>query len=83
MIEVGKHLPAIWSKAAADLDGIIDILKMTPDDDRPKKVIFAKVIINSEKAQNRKLSIGFSDNISVFLNNNLEYEGDSVIIDTR
>lgn len=64
-----------WQNVSADADGTVDLIKLTPEDSYGKKVIYAKVTINSERRQRRKLSLGFSDNITVFLNGTLLYEG--------
>ena len=37
--------------------------------------VFAKVILNSEKAQYKNLSLGYSDRVQVFLNGQLLYRG--------
>jgi hypothetical protein len=39
------------------------------------KVVYARTIINSDRDQRKKLSIGYSDDVSVFLNGKILYRG--------
>ena len=43
----------------------------------PKDVVFAKAIIHSERAQVKKLSFGYSDDVSIFLNGQIFFTGKS------
>ncbi len=63
-----------YSELKADSTGIVNLAKLQGIS-KGKDTVFAKIIINSEKNQIKKLDFGFSDRVKVFVNDKAVYEG--------
>jgi hypothetical protein len=63
-----------WHHLLTDDRGIAD-LSILSGIEQNKNTVFAKLIIESEKAQLKKLSFGFSDRARLYFNNRLLYAG--------
>lgn len=68
-----------WQSMATDERGIID-LSMLAGTAPGKNTMFAKLVIESDKATVKKLSFGFSDRAWVYFNNKLLYSGADVFM---
>lgn len=82
-----------WEEVQAEAPGIVAINRYRPSphprvtfandfskrlDPQPgMKVVYARTIINSDREQVKKLSLGYSDDVSVFLNGKILYRGRS------
>lgn len=63
-----------WNKLVTENSGLANLARVQgvePD----KNTAFARITINSEQEQVKKLSFGFSDRIKVYLNDKLLYGG--------
>jgi len=69
-------VPATWSVAGADPDGLLNISRFR---DKPwsTSVVLARASIRSERAQVKKLFFGYSDAIRIYLNGRPIFEGQS------
>lgn len=66
-----------WRKVTADPTGLVDIGRYLETRPQLPGCVLARTTITSEKAERRKLAFGYSDEISVFLNGELLFRGDS------
>jgi hypothetical protein len=66
-----------WEKVKIDTSGVLNFYKYSPIT-REKNVIIAKVTLNSVKDQLLPLKFGFSDFVTVYLNNKAIYTGEDV-----
>ncbi len=63
-----------WKGLKADDQGIVDLSLLSGA--VPKRnTVFARVVVHADKPGIKKLSFGFSDRASVYLNNQLLYAG--------
>ena len=66
-----------WRPATPDARGLVDIARFL---DRPPRLpgcVVARTTITTDAPEKRKLLFGYSDEISIFLNNRLLFRGDS------
>lgn len=63
-----------WWPIEEDVSGTTNFSRII-DLSEDANSVFAKVILNSEKAQYKNLSLGYSDRVQVFLNGQLLYRG--------
>jgi len=63
-----------WTKLDAEKTGLVNLAQLQKPEEN-KDTVFAKVNINSEKDQIKKLDFGFSDRVRVYLNNKLLFAG--------
>ena len=66
-----------WKKATCRPDGIVDISRYHPRSGNSPDVVLARATVVSEKDEHRLFSFGYSDLISVFLNGELVFIGNS------
>ena len=65
-----------WTKLNSENSGLVN-LAIIGEKTKTQNTVFAKIIINSSKAQVKKINFGFSDEAKVFFNNNLIYGGNN------
>jgi hypothetical protein len=63
-----------WQKLSTEKSGLANIATLAVLNEK-QNTVFAKVIIESDKAQVKKFIFGFSDRVKVFVNNQLIYSG--------
>jgi hypothetical protein len=63
-----------WKKLESETNGVTNLGRLYGVDDA-KYTVFAKLIIESEQDQIKKMRFGFSDEIKVYLNDRLIYGG--------
>lgn len=66
-----------WQKVIGEATGLVDVGKVHGRTGRETDVVFAKTVIESDAAQTKKFVFGYSDAISVFLNGEILYFGNS------
>jgi hypothetical protein len=66
-----------WRPVAADGTGLVDIARHLESPPRLPQCVVARTTISTEEPERRKLLFGYSDEISVFLNGQLLFRGDS------
>lgn len=66
-----------WQQHKIDTSGILNFYKYSPIANN-KNCIVARIVINSLKAQVKPLSLGFSDIVTVYLNDKAIYAGSDV-----
>lgn len=74
-----------WSMVQSDSDGLVNISRFrakaaaarTDVAGNEKSVAFAKAIIHSDQDQIRRMSFGYSDEVSIFLNGKILFSADS------
>jgi len=64
-----------YTKLKSDATGITNLAKVQGIDDE-KDTVFAKIVINSDTSQIKKMDFGFANKVKVYLNGNLLFEGD-------
>jgi len=73
-----QTLPALkWTRVSADDTGLVDIARTTRKTGPEPQCVVARATIHSDKDELKKLSFGYSDEISVFLNGNVLFRGNS------
>lgn len=65
-----------WSTLGTEPSGLANLSLVHPLT-REANTVFAKVTVVSDRAQSKKLAIGYSDRIRVFLNDHLLYSGNN------
>jgi hypothetical protein len=63
-----------WQPLPSEKTGLVNIATVTGFT-KERNTVFAKVIIESDRAQVKKFIFGFSDRVKVFLNNQLLFSG--------
>ena len=63
-----------WKKLRSESNGVTNLARLSGIDDL-KNTVFAKLIIESEQDQIKKMRFGFSDEVKVYLNDRLIYQG--------
>jgi len=66
-----------WQRVIADRSGLVDVARFLEDQPQLPQCVLARTAITVEKPERRKLLFGYSDEISVFLNGELLFRGDS------
>jgi hypothetical protein len=64
-----------WQKVKGEASGLVDIARYVKKSEREQEVVLAKVVVHSEKEQIKKLSFGYSDKVSIFLNDDILFSG--------
>ncbi len=64
-----------YTELKSDFTGITNLAKVQGIDDE-KDTVFAKIVINSDSSQIKKMDFGFANKVKVYLNGNLLFEGD-------
>jgi len=67
----------VWKKVQCRPDGIVDISHYFPRLGNAPDAVFARTTIESATEDNKLLAFGYSDIVSVFLNNKLLFSGNS------
>lgn len=76
MTPKAQNLKLVSNKRVTDSDGILNVTKhMIFDNEIEKRIIYVKTSIISEKDQLKKLSLGYSDNVEIYLNDVILFEG--------
>jgi DNA-binding beta-propeller fold protein YncE len=65
-----------WQAVRAEADGLVDISRFHPRSNAPD-LVFARTRIDAETDKTVKLNLGYSDFVTVFLNDRLLYNGAS------
>jgi len=58
-----------------EASGLVDIARYVKKSRGKNEVVLAKVVVHSEKEQIKKLSFGYSDKVSIFLNDDILFSG--------
>jgi sugar lactone lactonase YvrE len=66
-----------WQKADCEPDGMVNVARYVTRAGREPDCVIARTIIASEKAQSRKYLFGYSDAVTVFLNGEALFSGES------
>jgi len=66
-----------WQQVTADRSGLVDVARFLDNPPQLPQCMLARTAITVEKPERRKLLFGYSDEISVFLNGELLFRGDS------
>ncbi len=66
-----------WQRVKPDDSGLVDVARFLEHDPQLPQCVLARTTLVSERAERRKLFFGYSDEISVFLNGELLFRGDS------
>jgi len=66
--------PLTWKKLECETSGLANVSKVLKLESR-KNTVFARVLIDSDSRQIKKLKFGFSDRVKVYLNDRLLYGG--------
>ena len=73
-----QKLPELkWKKALIEDSGLVDIARVYGKATAEPLCILAKTVIYSEQASLQKLNFGYSDEISIFLNQQILFRGNS------
>ncbi len=67
-----------WQKVEADINGLVNVSRFIPKSPRGAKSIFAKTTIHSKEEKQMKVAFGYSDVVSIFLNREIIFAGNSV-----
>ncbi len=65
-----------WNRLEAEPTGLINISKLHPRN-REKSTVLAKVLIQSDKTQVKRMDFGYSDRAYIFCNNQILYSGNN------
>lgn len=65
-----------WKELAAEPSGTANLATISDFDRIERNTVFAKLEINSDKAQTKKLTLGFSDRAIVYCNGRAIFSGD-------
>ncbi|NIM16527.1 MAG: hypothetical protein GTO45_31325, partial [Candidatus Aminicenantes bacterium] len=76
LLSTADKAPLKWKTLACESTGLANISKITKLEPG-KNTVFARININSDKQQIKKLKFGFSDRIKVYLNDRLLYAGNN------
>ena len=66
-----------WQKATSEPSGLLDISRYARRTPGGPDVVFVKATVYSEKEETKKFLFGYSDAVSVFLNGDILFAGDS------
>jgi sugar lactone lactonase YvrE len=73
-----QELPPIqWRGVTAEPPGLVNISRTVKRSGREPDCVIARAILPAPQAQDKKLLFGYSDQISVFLNGQILFSGDS------
>jgi len=66
---------APWQRVTAEPSGLVDIARSMGPDESGRSTAFARTTVRSDERRRVKLSIGYSDDVTVFLNGRPVYSG--------
>lgn len=66
-----------WKKISGESTGLVDIARTHAKQGADPECVLAKTTIQSDKDQIKKLVFGYSDEVSIFLNGNILFRGNS------
>jgi len=66
-----------WQEVRCRPNGLVDVSRLHSRNPRVPEVVVAKATIVAEEAGRRKLDFGYSDEVSLFLNGEVLFHGDS------
>jgi len=66
-----------WKKVSADVSGLVDVARFLDAQPQLPACVVARTVITSDAADRRNLVFGYSDEVSVVLNGELLFRGDS------
>ena len=66
-----------WTNVSADADGLVDISRTFGRSGPEPEAILARTVIRSDRAESRRFWFGYSDEVSLFLNGQPIYYGNS------
>jgi DNA-binding beta-propeller fold protein YncE len=66
-----------WQRVTADRSGLVDVARFLDHQPQLPQCVLARTTITVEQSERRKLLFGYSDEISVFLDGELLFRGDS------
>jgi len=66
-----------WQRVTTDRSGLVDVARFLDHQPQLPQCVLARTTITVEQSEWRKLLFGYSDEISVFLNGELLFRGDS------
>jgi len=66
-----------WQDIQAEVSGLVDIARYHGRTGREPDCIFARTMIHADKKEKKKLSFGYSDAVTIFLNGELLFLGNS------
>jgi sugar lactone lactonase YvrE len=72
-----KNLEFSWQKVSADPTGLVDIGLYTGRTGNEPDYVVAKTSLHAEQPRTMELNIGYSDLVTIFLNGNLMFTGNS------
>ncbi|MGD9347656.1 MAG: hypothetical protein PVH84_17445, partial [Candidatus Aminicenantes bacterium] len=73
-----QDLPEIkWEKAESDSLGLVDVARYIMKVGQSPDCILARTVIQSEESELKKLTFGYSDEVSIFLNGKILFRGNS------
>jgi membrane dipeptidase len=67
-----------WVSLESESTGLANLARVQGIEGEGKNTVFAKVVIVSEREQIKKLKLGFSDRVKVYLNDRLLYGGNNL-----
>lgn len=76
LLSTADKAPLKWEKLECESTGLANVSKITKLEPG-KNTVFARITIDSDKQQIKKLKFGFSDRIKVYLNDRLLYAGNN------
>jgi DNA-binding beta-propeller fold protein YncE len=69
--------PIEWRRVACEPSGLVNVTRTVSRAGREPDVVFARTILTAEGDETRRLSFGYSDLVSIFLNGRLLFIGNS------
>jgi hypothetical protein len=73
----GGAAAATWEQVATEPSGVVNIARYRRKVTAGRDVVFAKTTVRSARAQRVRLTFGYSDEASIFLNGRLLFNGDA------
>ncbi len=66
-----------WQEVDADRGGLVDIARYVPKKPQVPEVVLARGVTESDRDEVKRLSFGYSDEVSLFVNGELLFRGNS------
>ncbi len=66
-----------WQEVGSDQGGLVDIARTVTKKPQVPEVVLARAVIESERDEVKRLSFGYSDEVSLFVNGELLFRGDA------
>jgi hypothetical protein len=73
----GDSSPGLWESVPIEASGVVNIARYRRKVTSGRNVVFARAVLRSAGAQRVRLTFGYSDEISIFLNGRLLFNGSS------